>query len=361
MPYESTFYAVSLLPAEEIYVYIPKIKLETNIKKRMINSSYKNLKIREDNIKLFPLDPITMLNGNSSLNSFFYFDLSKYLNDIFKSDYIVIQEGHTFYSYQLFKLSKKLNKKYIVMTENDPMLSVSKLPPYNVISSVVLKNAYKICSATELSDRYLLSKGITSYERCYINAVDINKYKYKEKDFSDFKFLFVGHLNELKGFDLFIKALNMLSQDFDFIAYIVGNGELKYLLKNSKFKYKQFDFLATEDLIKLYENTNLFIMPSRTIKKYGLILWTEVFGLANMEAMATGSATVVSNCGNLPYVIQDKDCIFNQGDSEDLLRKIKCLINDSERMKKDSIINRDFIAKKFDPEVMKNAWKRILS
>jgi glycosyltransferase involved in cell wall biosynthesis len=59
--------------------------------------------------------------------------------------------------------------------------------------------------------------------------------------------------------------------------------------------------------------------------------WPEPFGLAAIEAMASGAVPVVSDAGILPEIIghEQSACVFPQGDAEQLANRIHFLLADS--------------------------------
>jgi glycosyltransferase involved in cell wall biosynthesis len=67
---------------------------------------------------------------------------------------------------------------------------------------------------------------------------------------------------------------------------------------------------------------DVLVLPSRTSS--GPVWWKEQFGHILIEAMACGVATIGSNCGAIPEVIEEPDCIFPEGDAgalENLLER----------------------------------------
>ena len=57
---------------------------------------------------------------------------------------------------------------------------------------------------------------------------------------------------------------------------------------------------------------DVLVLPSRTSS--GPVWWKEQFGHILIEAMACGVATIGSNCGAIPEVIGEPDCIFPEAD-----------------------------------------------
>jgi glycosyltransferase involved in cell wall biosynthesis len=57
---------------------------------------------------------------------------------------------------------------------------------------------------------------------------------------------------------------------------------------------------------------DVLVLPSRTSS--GPVWWKEQFGHILIEAMACGVVTIGSNCGAIPEVIGEQDCIFSEAD-----------------------------------------------
>ena len=321
-----------------------------------------------DNITMTPvtpnlprIEPIKLFRGSYSLNSLYTFNTEEASNIINSSDIIVTIEPHTRYSSQIAKLATNSNKRLIVLSENDPSLGIPKLPPYNIYSKFVIGRASAIGSATVLSDSYLTHLGVRHMDRVFVNAVNTDVYKPNDRDLLEHKILFVGHLELEKGFVTLIKALNKLAECHSFSVFIVGDGTLVNILRDAKFRYKHFKFLPYLELIRLYRECDILVTPSESVRKYGITVWTEVFGLSNLEAMSCGMATVTSDCGNLPYVIQDKECVFKQGNWSELSEKLSALFENPEKIKRNGYSNRKYLEEMFNKMIIKKAWMRLIN
>jgi glycosyltransferase involved in cell wall biosynthesis len=128
---------------------------------------------------------------------------------------------------------------------------------------------------------------------------NISEYR-KSKRFPEgrrFRLLFVGKLREYKGINYLIEAIKDLEVDLT----IVGDGEKEVTLRD------QVDGLglnnvvtflkgiSNEALKKVYENTDLFILPS--------INEAEAFGVVQLEAMSNGLPVINTHLeSGVPYV-----------------------------------------------------------
>lgn len=86
--------------------------------------------------------------------------------------------------------------------------------------------------------------------------------------------------------------------------------------------------LSQEDLIAFYQNAHLFVYPSLY----------EGFGIPVIEAMAAGVPVISSDRTSLKEVGGDGALFFNPEDEQDLINKIKVVLNDED-------LRRDMIAR----------------
>jgi len=113
-------------------------------------------------------------------------------------------------------------------------------------------------------------------------------------------------------------------------------------------------FLKTNDLLKYYASSDLFVFPSDL----------EGFGQVLLEAMASGTSCICANKEPMSEIIGDAGTTFEVNDSNDLAIKIIDLLRDKEKLKKlnEKALER---AKKYEDkrvikEFMKNVEKIIL-
>jgi len=355
--YQSAIYAASLIPAGEVVVHYPVFPREVANSIRMRNVHlYPNVRLAPLDVSLPPLDPVEIIGGSYSVDSLFKFKLDAGYLDGF--DAIVTQELHTRYSAQISGLAERLGKPLIALTESDPSLSVLHIPPYAYYRRVVAGRARSFGSATVRSDEYLLSAGIRERVRLYVSAVDVEEFR-PGADREDGMILFVGNLDRRKGFHTLVRALNALSRTHGrkFTAAFVGSGQLSGLLASAGFRFEHYDFLPEAELVRLYSRAPIFVMPSEDVHRYGLKIWTEVFGLAALEAMASGAAVVVSDSGNLPYAVRDERCVFPQGDHGALAGILARLLDDPGLARACGERNRKLAEEMFNKDVIRGNWR----
>ena len=179
-------------------------------------------------------------------------------------------------------------------------------------------------------------------------VVDNNFFKKKNiKKNKKITFLFAAKLIKKKGADLLLEAIIILNQSVNFSVnsnfLIVGDGYMKNSLKeyakiNNLKNVNFIPFQNQKKLSKIYQNSDVFIMPS-------LI---EPWGLTVNEAMAAGNAIISSNSVGSSF-----DLVFNgingfkfkKDDVQDLAKKIFKIYQNKKNIKKYKLNSQKIISK----------------
>ncbi len=185
------------------------------------------------------------------------------------------------------------------------------------------------------------------------NGIDRNifrplKVKKNKKDI-----IFVGNIEDgKKGFVYLLKAMTLVKSDVRVV--VVDGGAPHRLVTNrliDKLGLREKIYFAgtasTEDLVKLYSQSAIAIVPSVY----------EGFGFPAGEAMACGVPVISSDGGALPEVVGDAGIVVPARDHEALAEAIDTLINDEKMMKQFSRAGLERIEKMFRWE---NAVKQMV-
>jgi glycosyltransferase involved in cell wall biosynthesis len=158
--------------------------------------------------------------------------------------------------------------------------------------------------------------------------------------------LFVGGFSRRKGLHILLKALAEIKEK-DWYLIIIGGGDLK----------------SRKEFINLINSLNiknkiiiLPFIPSRKRELFKSILFEadifvhpalyEPFGIAILEAMATGRAIIATRIGGIPEILANAGLLINVS-SEELKNALELLISDLELRKKYSMLAKER-AKIFD-------------
>lgn len=142
-------------------------------------------------------------------------------------------------------------------------------------------------------------------------------------------FLHLGGLNSNKNQTRILEAFANLARDFQNInLYFAGpwNADNLAWLERQRSelnlgeRVKHLGYIAYEDLPSLYGNALAFLFPSLE----------EGFGMPVLEAMASGSPVITSNCSSLPEVAGDAALLVDPYSTESILLAMKGLLESRE-------------------------------
>ena len=134
------------------------------------------------------------------------------------------------------------------------------------------------------------------------NGIDISKFEpTKQKEDDPIRLIYVGRLIKVKGVQVIIKALKILTEKQKYIFYIVGDGDYRKKLECMAKEYKlekNVVFLGfRNDVSSILRNCHIFVNTP---------IWEEGFGNTVVEAMASGLVCVCSESGGIKEIISDK-------------------------------------------------------
>ncbi len=211
----------------------------------------------------------------------------------------------------------------------------------------VLKNAKKlICNSKNTAQLVTKRWPNVSKNINVLNpGVDINKFKPASLD-SDFQtrmgwagrqvILTVGRLQKRKGQDMMIKALpEIINRIPNAIYAIVGDGEELEPLRALARKLNALDYVQflteinDEDLLKCYQQCDLFILPNRTEGQD-----IEGFGMVLVEAQACGKPVIAGDSGGTVETmdISKTGFIVDCTDANKISTVVTDLLNDKQKI-----------------------------
>ena len=229
----------------------------------------------------------------------------------------------------LNQLYHNINSKFIIYFHNDPLsMNGSKTTKQRLD---IISKVEKIIFVSEwVQKRFFIdldNKLMTKTEVVY-PSVNIKK-KISKKD----KYIiFVGKLNESKGYDLFSNSIIKLLNEFpDWKAFSLGDEERRKIFINHK-NHFELGFLNHKKVLNLLDQTEISVVPSK---------WEEPFGRTALEATSRGCATIISNKGGLPETTNEA-IILKDLNNKTLYKNIKKLILNKKfrkNIQKNSLIN----------------------
>ncbi|MBU0712518.1 glycosyltransferase family 4 protein [bacterium] len=233
------------------------------------------------------------------------------------------QKCHAFFGIPCGYIAMKLGLPYIVS------LRGSDVPFYNKrfkkLDKWVFKRMSKkiwnraeavVANSQGLKDLALKTAQNQSVDIIY-NGVDTNEFAPRSTGQKTDKFtvLYVGRLIERKGVQYLLEAFNKLNKKKDAKLVLVGAGNLAKNLKN-KYQKDDIQFLGAlphKDLAKVYQQADVFVLPS----------FNEGMSNTVLEALASGLAVIVTDTGGTKELVKNTDCIVQKKSAESIFRVLE--------------------------------------
>ncbi len=249
-----------------------------------------------------------------------------YINDFcnkYKYIKISIIEIHNRPEY--VKILKKYfpNCKIILTYHNDPLNLRGSIMVKE--RETLIKNCTKIIFVSRwIKNRFFMKTNTnvrTNYEIIYCGTLKKKNIDIKKKQKN---ILFVGKLNESKGYDIFVdvaKKFSKINSDWKFIA--IGNEPRKKIFPDKKF-VREIGYKSNAEVLNYYEKSEIAIGNSK---------WQEPLGRIAIEASSRKCCPIISNVGGL---IESKDIglVLEENNSNNILSILKKLTNNKNLLRK---------------------------
>jgi len=167
-------------------------------------------------------------------------------------------------------------------------------------------------------------------EKIYISpsgGIDMRLFSHQLKLNTEFTLGYVGRIDSMKGWDIFVKAIDILrKENIECKAIMAGRGKGEEQLIELIGELNLHDYIkfigpvSHDQLSNVYKQMDLFVFPT---------CLKESLGLVGIEAMACGIPVVGSQIGGLQdYIKPNKNgYFFEPGNIFDLVDKIKKYID----------------------------------
>ena len=255
-----------------------------------------------------------------------------------------------------------LKKKPLILTYHNDVVKTGKLgfltEVYNLVFlKLLLKRSAKILvTQPEYINR---SKYLYKYKNkieVIPNGIDTKIYFQKNINKIPNQIFFLSILDKYhtyKGLDCLIKAIKIVKIKIPNIRLIVGgSGDM---VKNYKFLVKKLElekniefrgFIESNKLVDLYNQSELFVLPSTGIQ--------EGFGIVLLEALACGTPVIATNIVGIAKEIKDNKCgiIIPRNDAKKLAQAIIRIIKNINLQKKMGEKGRMLVEEKY-------GWEKI--
>jgi alpha-1,3-mannosyltransferase len=231
-------------------------------------------------------------------------------------------------------LTKLLHKKKLILTTHGGFFhtkknSFLKKIFFNTITRYTLKKYSVIiaCSSNDFNTFSKISKNVTLIN----NGVDVEKYSIIPKNVEKGTLLTVGRIDLHKGIDKLILTISrLIEKGIDARLEIVGPDSRNLI---SQLQQKAIDFKVEKkvkfigkvddiELTTIFSRAHLFVSASTY----------EGFGIAAVEAMASGTLCVLNNIPSFSEILDSNKFgrIVNFENTDEVVQNIESLLNISE-------------------------------
>jgi glycosyltransferase involved in cell wall biosynthesis len=186
-----------------------------------------------------------------------------------------------------------------------------------------IKNSYGLCTSSmeqflEMQKKFLDKKIFFHTMPSHISKIMIEGNKIcDELNNANNYILFFGNIAKRKGIDVLCKAFSKLDENIKLV--IAGNGENTFFDENIPNLIFINRYILDSEIRSLFENAKCVIYPYVWISQSAVLQFSYYFGIPVIAS-------------DLPYfksqIIEGKTgLLFETGDSEDLIKKIKTILN----------------------------------
>ena len=305
---------------KDIFIILP-LKESLNPKKSGAVSIY-----IKDSLKYSKYKKRIKIISSSDFSNSKIFKNRNYINDFCKkyvNKKISLIEIHNRPEY--INILKKYfpNCKIILNFHNDPL---------NLRGSISIKEREKLlqdCSkiifvSNWIKKRFFLdtkSNIRSNYEIIYPGILKKKNINFKKKQPN---ILFVGKLNENKGYDVFVdvaEKFSKINSNWKFIA--IGNESRKKIFPNKNIVH-EIGYKSNIEVLKYYEKSEIAIGNSK---------WQEPFGRIALEASSRKCCPIISNVGGL---VESKEIgiVLKKNNTKNILEILKKLSNKKSLLRK---------------------------
>jgi glycosyltransferase involved in cell wall biosynthesis len=231
---------------------------------------------------------------------------------------------------------------------------------YKKIEIFSMKRNSKCIAVSNDVKGYLIEKGIEDNKIVviYHGVKDLSNYYIKTHTNKCFVIGSLGRLEKVKGYDIFIKAINYCKVKGynNIVCKVAGSGSERDNLLNIINRYnlnEEFILLGhVDDVDSFLESLDIYVQPS-------LI---ESFGIAIVEAMQRGLPVIATNSGGVKEIIHDNinGLLFKSNDYEDLGDKIINLIENKDKMMEIAVEGINSIKNEFNIRDRVNEYEKII-
>ena len=243
---------------------------------------------------------------------------------------LIILDGYGFISQIILMNLLRLKKIPFILSVDGGFINKQENKVKYGVKKYIIKSATGFLSTSKFTDEYLIHYGANKekIKRHYFTSIYNNDVKEKinsNRVKETIQIIAVGKFIYGKGFDILLRAMKRVDSNVK-LKIIGGKETAEYteIIKENKLKNIEFiDFCEKEELIRHYDESDIFVLPTRS----------EVWGLVINEAMSRGLPVITTEMciAGLSLIENNKNGYIIPVDNEsELLEKINILARDKE-------------------------------
>ncbi|MFQ5849164.1 MAG: glycosyltransferase family 4 protein [Candidatus Binatia bacterium] len=230
--------------------------------------------------------------------------------------------------------------------ETGDVARLQKLPLSRHIIRILNWGLGRIVFLSPCMEKELLQAGFSQDKLLFIpNGVEVTHFHLRKSQGEDYlSIVFVGRLVEKKGLHFLFEAFSELCRETtcSLRLVIVGDGPLRETLKERAVRLEIQNHItwtgSVQDVSSILQEADIFVLPSIF----------EGFGIAVLEAMASGLPVVVTRCGGPEYfVTPEVGLVIEPENTEQLKKALLILIADRDLRQKMGRKGRDLVKRDF--------------
>ncbi len=274
---------------------------------------------------------INIDNINSKLNSTTKEYSNKIINKIKNLNFDILELHNR--PIMVKEFFGKLNSKIILYFHNDPTtMKGAKSVNERVY---LLKNVDKIIFISKwVKKKFFENLPNLSDNKTQIIYHSIDPIRKKTK--KNKQIIFVGKLNESKGYDLYCKSMFKILDEYNEWCAISIGEERRFQNFPTHKRHFNLGQIPHNKVLDYLSKSEIAVIPSR---------WEEPFGRTALEASSRGCATIISNTGGLPETT-DYAIKLRKLDTKNIENEIIKLIKNNKLRKRIQKKSKNFVKHK---------------
>ena len=240
----------------------------------------------------------------------------------YKKDNILIIEIHNRPEYVKIINKNFPNSKIVLTFHNDPQKLRGSISPKE------RQELVNTCSEIVFISKWIKKRFYSGFDSLNhqgkIIYHGIKKKKLINTSKKKNQILFVGKLNENKGYDIFVEAAKIFKQKNSFWKFIaIGNEKRKKIFPNKKI-INEIGYKSNKEVLNYYERSEIAIGNSK---------WEEPLGRIAIEASSRKCCPIITNVGGLSES-KDIAIVLKKNDPNEIVKVLNTITGNKKYLRK---------------------------